>query len=71
MSPYEATFGVKPRVGLNSHFPSFMLDGDKFYTEEELEVLLSGEATSQSSQITEHSLDESSLREAPSLGRNS
>lgn len=70
MSPYEATFGVKPRLGLSDALPPGVLDNEKIYTEEELEDLLQvSQSSSQTSTDEGSSIDESSISEQPSIGK--
>ena len=66
MSPYEATFGVKPRLGLSDALPPGVIDDAKIYTEEELEDLLQvSQSSSQTSTEESNSIhDDSSISEA-------
>ena len=67
MTPYEATFGVKARVGLESYLPASIFGkGSDILTEEQLEELLND--VSQSSQDSELAIpDESQVKlECPS-----
>ena len=61
MSPYEATFGMKPRVGLSDYFPPAFLDEKRIYNEEEIEKLLNDKSDSTQE---EHSQSD----DEPSLG---
>lgn len=71
MTPYEATFGIKPRVGLESYFPSSIFVHDHVYNEEDLEEMLQGN-NSQTSETTQSiSQDEGSFTDVPSLGMRS
>lgn len=49
MTPYEATFGIKARVGLESYLPAAIFGTQSFLTEEELEDLLEVPVSQESS----------------------
>lgn len=68
MTPYEATFGVKPRLGVSGYFPPNFLAKDKIYPEEEIEEFLQQNSSQETSITQDETSEEHSVSQQPSLG---